>query len=237
MRQGVFLLLFVAMQLGLGWQMHKVRPALAIVEVPPHEVVARLQAFNDGQWQFRLLGMQLQNTGDTFGRFTGLRKYDYQKLGMWLALLDRFDDRSDWMPSLASYYYGMTPKTEDVPVIVAYLERHADRYPGLKWWWYAQGTYLANHKMKDKDTALRLAYKLSEAPAEKPLWARQMPAFIHEQRGELEDARKLVEAMAAEFDTLSEGEKKFIVYFLKERLGELEAARKEGDAFESRMGL
>lgn len=218
-RQSVFLIAVLAIQLAFTYSIINVRPSLSIIEEPPSSLAVKVTALGDEQFMFRVMALQLQNSGDSFGRFTSLRQYDYSKLGHWFLRLDELDARSDWIPSLASYYYGMTPRSEDTIHVVDYLEQHADRDPAKKWWWYAQATYIANHKLNDKDLALKLAYKLADAPnPKKPIWAREMPAFIHEQRGELEDSYRLIKAIAAEHDSLSISEQKFIDYFLRERL-------------------
>jgi hypothetical protein len=228
------LLVALAMQIYVSGLLHDTRPTLTIVEEPPTRNAVELMALGDDSFYFRILALELQNSGDSYGRFTALRYYDYARLSRWFALLDTLDARSNIVPTLASYYYALTPNVKDIAAVVQYLEEHADTNPATKWWWYAQATYLANHKLKDTDHALRLAYKLSESPAKMPMWAKQMPAFIHEQRGELEDSYRFMQAIADEFDSLSNAEKNFIVYFMKERMAALEEAQVTAEALEKR---
>ena len=51
-----------------------------------------------------------------------------------------------------------------------------------------------------------------------PMWARQMPAFIHEQLGERESAKKIIADIMDNFDDFAPGEINFMEYFLRERL-------------------
>jgi hypothetical protein len=85
-----------------------------------------------------------------------------------------------------------------------------------------QAVYLANHKLKDKDWALELAYKLASTPRnDVPLWVKQMPAFIHEQRGEEEQALHIIGDILNNIDHIDQGELNFMAYFVKDRLNQL----------------
>lgn len=229
-RKIALLLAVVTAQIGFAYSIRNIRPELTVLEEPPSHEAMKITSLGDEEFYFRILGLELQNAGDTFGRFTSLMKYDYARLERWFFRLDELDSNSDWAPSLAGYYYSMTPKAADNIHIVNYLEKHADLNPGKNWWWYAEATYIANHKLNDKDRALELAYKLADAPnPDKPIWAREMPAFIHEQRGELEDSYRMIKSIAAEYDKLSPSEQKFISYFLKERLKAVKDAQKAAE--------
>lgn len=228
-REVVLFLICLAAQAGFAWVMRDVRPVLAIMELPPTVAAMKLNAAGDEQFAFRMLGVEVQNAGDTFGRVTPLKDYDYARLEQWLLRMDELDARSDWMPTLAGNYFSMTQKTDDLRYIVDYLDRHASRDPAKKWWWFMQATYLANHRLKDQDLALKMAQKLHDAPAPgKPLWANEMVAFIHEQRGEYAEALGIVGAILKESDKLSEGEMNFIRYFIEERIGMLKEAEARG---------
>jgi hypothetical protein len=126
---------------------------------------------------------------------------------------------SNITPSMAGYLFGQSQEPlRDVPYIVRYLESHYDRDPKTKWWWLSQAIYLANHKLNDKDLALRLAYKLGTTEADVPLWARQMPAFILEQRGEREEALLIIQNILKTYKDIPEGELRFMNIFIKDRL-------------------
>lgn len=205
------------------WQFtHHIRPDMSIVPPVPGAAEVKALAFGDEQFYFRRLAFEIQNSGDTFGRFTALKEYDYSKLYLWFKLLDTLDPVSNFIPALASYYYSQTQHTPDVRYIVNYLEQHADYDPPKKWWWMAQAVYIANQKLKDKRLALRLAYKLAAIPGDLPIWARQMPAFIHADLGEREAALAIILAISQSAKDLTPGEINFMNYFIKERLGYLE---------------
>ncbi len=201
------------------------KPELAIVMPPPTARTVKAIAFGDEQFYFRMLSFLLQNAGDTYGRATPLKDYDYTVLYAWWLLLDALDAQSNIIPALASYYYSASQESlRDVPYVVRYLEQHADRYPAVKWWWYAQAAYLARHKLHDMDLALRLANKLANIPKEvkMPLWARQMPAFIHEAKGELEEAYIIIRDILDNYQDIPEGEINYMLYFIKDRVKKFE---------------
>jgi hypothetical protein len=214
--------LFLVAQILLWTQTKSHKPNLAIVPDVPSELSIKAMSLGDEQFYFRTLAFQLQNAGDTFGRFTALRDYNYNQLYHWFTLLDTLDAKSNFVPSLAAYYYSQTQNTPDVKYVAQYLEETSMRDLYNKWWWMSQAVYLANYKLKDKDWALRLAYELASTPRNDiPIWAKQMPAFIHEQRGEEEQALQIISSIINNVDNIDQGELNFMAYFVKERLKKL----------------
>lgn len=221
-RSDIFVYVFLVLQITLWTQTKSYKPNLAIVpDVPSRESIKAI-SLGDEQFYFRTLAFKLQNAGDTFGRFTALKDYNYNKLYHWFTLLDTLDDKSHFVPSLAGYYYSQTQNIPDVKYVAKYLEETAEKDLYNKWWWMGQAVYLANHKLKDKEWALKLAYKLASTPRDDiPLWAKQMPAFIHEQRGEEEQAVRIISEILNNVDNIDEGELNFMSYFVKDRLKQL----------------
>lgn len=214
---------FLALQGAFWWHTHALRPALEIVPRPPGPAAVAALSLGDRQFLFRALALRLQHAGDTFGRNSPLKNYDYAALRDWFLLLDTLDGVSDLAPTLAAYYYSQTPKTDDIRYMTDYLQRHSMRDTERNWWWLTQAAYLANHKLGDKELALDIAEPLPRIKAA-PVWARQIPAFIHEQRGEVAEALAIMDGIkqSAGADELSERELRFMRYFVEERLGSLE---------------
>ncbi len=217
---GLLLIFFIA-QVVFWHQTRHSFPEMSIVpDVPAKEVVHAL-SLGDPQFYFRMLALQIQNAGDTYGRFTPLKEYDYSKLSKWFSLLDSLDDTSEYIPSIATYYYSQTQNTPDVRYIVDYLYEHAAHRPEekRKWWWLIQAIYLANHKLEDKALALKVGQPLLDAKGI-PLWARHYPAFIHEQGGEAKEALFVMEHVLKGYEeqTLSQEDFNFMKYFIEERL-------------------
>jgi hypothetical protein len=219
------LVLFLALQFGYWHQTRHIRPNMGIVpDVPGREAVHAL-TFGDDQFYFRLLAFRLQNSGDTFGRFTSLRYYDFNKLYHWFNLLDELDARSNMIAAMACYYFSQTQNVADVRYVVDYLYTHSTRDIGHKWWWLVQSIYLAQHKLKDMDLALKVASPLVNQ--EVPVWAQQMAAVVHEKRGEMDDALNIMMTIKENAEHIPEADLKYMTYFIEERLGKLGAMEKE----------
>ncbi len=212
--------LFVLLIQAAFWvSVKEYRPNMAIVPDVPTENGVKAASLGDEQLYFRILAFRLQNAGDTFGRVTPLKDYDFVELKRWFDLLDTLDSQSSFVPSLAGYYFGQTQYHPDARYVVDYLDSYASRDINKNWWWLGQAVYIANHKLEDKARALELAYKLASAQGEHiPLWTKQMPAFIHEQMGEKEAAYFIIKSLLDEKDKLSEGDINFMHYFIKDRL-------------------
>ena len=203
------------------WQYSKeIKPDLIIVPNVPNDKTVNILALGDRQFYFRNLAFKIQNAGDSWGRFTALKEYNYAKLQKWFYLLDTLDSTSNFVPSIASYYFSQTQKKSDTIYIVQYLKDHAAKDPRKKWWWLTQAVYIANHLLQDKKLALEIAYELNKVPNDvnMPLWARQMPAFIHEQLGEKEASKQIIIDILENFDNFTVGELNFMEYFIKDRI-------------------
>ena len=223
-------LFFLAANVALWSHLRPLRPDLGIVPSLPSPHMVKLFSFGDPELYFRLASFRLQNAGDTFGRYTAYRDYDYPLLEKWFLLLDDLNDISDVTPSMAGYLFSLSQEPKrDVPHIIRYLEQHYDRHPEKKWWWLSHAIYLANSRMHDKQEALRLAYKLGTTEADVPLWARQMPAFIHEQLGEKQHALAIIENILKTQKDIPDEELRFMNIFIKDRLSKL----KDEDATQS----
>ena len=221
-------LVFLLLQGGFWHHTRQIMPETGIVPEVPGEQTVRALALGDEQTFFRVLGLRIQNSGDTFGRFTALYKYDYNKLYHWFHLLGSLDSQSDYLATLASYYFSQTQNAADVRFMVDYLDEFTENRAREKWWWVAQASYLANHKMGDTTRALQLAERLRGVKGI-PMWAQQLPAFIHEQRGEFGAALGIIEEILKDPSQYSQGELNFMRYFIGERLGKLEEMKKELD--------
>lgn len=219
---GLWLLLFCQL---LFWRQTKdLHPEMGIVPaVPSHEAVQAL-SLGDNEWYFRWLALGLQNAGDSYGRFTALKDYDFSKLYQWFTLLDTLDSRSNMIPSLAAYYFSQTQRTQDVRYVVDYLYDHAMRDIAHKWWWLLQAMYLAQHKLNDMDLALKMAKPLVNKDV--PVWAQQMTAVMYEQRGEMEEALHIMETIRDNVKEIPASDLRYMEYFVKERLHKLDAFNK-----------
>lgn len=219
------LIALVAAQMHYAHETRKIRPVLEIVPNVPGRQAVKALSFGDEQFYFRLLAMQLQNSGDTYGRFTSLRYYDYEKLYHWFVLLDSLDARSMMIPSIASYYYSQTQNTPDSRYVANYLYERAIKDVGKNWWWLVQALYIAMHKLNDLELALKITKPLMHESV--PVWAQQLVAIIHEKRGEMGDALKIMETIRDNATDLSPQDLEYMTYFVTERLKALDDQGKQ----------
>ncbi|NBX04027.1 MAG: hypothetical protein EBR02_08240, partial [Alphaproteobacteria bacterium] len=216
----VFLLLFLTLQLGFWFKTHHISPEMGVVPDVPGKQAVKALSFGDEGFYFRVLALDIQNAGDTYGRFTALRFYDFNKLYQWFTLLDTLDAKSDMMPAMASYYFSQTQNTADVRYVADYLYEHGSRDVEHKWWWLMQAIYLGMHKLNDNDFAAKAADKLVNANV--PIFAQQMAAVVYEKRGEMDDALRIMETIRDNATTIPDRDLKYMTYFVKERLKRLE---------------
>jgi hypothetical protein len=219
-RRGLVVLLAALVAHGaLAWHHRPLQAGWPGVPSPPTEALAPLLTLGDDQLFYRIAAFGLQNMGDGGGRATPLAHHDYGRLEAWLRLLDRLDPQADYAPTLAGYYFGQSPKPDDLRRIVAYLTAVGARDPARHWRWLAHAVYLARHRLHDVDLALAVARHLAGlAGTEAPLWVRQMPAFVLADVGEREAARDLLETILATDRNLSAGEIVFMRHFIDQRL-------------------
>jgi len=181
---------------------------------PPTIRAAKTIALGDDAWCYRLLAYPLQHAGDHFGTFMPLKLYDYKKLHTWFTLLDKLDATSHYVPAIAADYYSQSPNIEDVRYVVDYLSTHKTTNPG-HWWWMSKAVYLATYRLHDSSLALTLAYKLAAINDKTmPLWAKQLPAFIHVLRGENNQAAHVMHALLQQKNTASQSERLWMQHWL-----------------------
>jgi hypothetical protein len=213
-------IVFLCIQAVFVWaSMHRI-PDLGIVPEPASAEELQLLSFGDSQLLFRIMGFRLNNTGDTFGRFSKLSEYNMENIHHWFSKLDALDGRANHLPAMAAYYFSQTQNKPDVIHLVDYLYEHSYHRPQEKWWWLTQAVYMAIHKLKDDTLALKIAKPL-EGVKGIPYWAQQMPAFVHEKRGEFEDASIIMQNILKDDPNLTQGELNYIQYFMEDRLKRL----------------
>ncbi len=223
-----FVILLFIFQLMFWTKTENIKPNLGIIPEVPTLSTVKAFSFGDEQFFFRYKGLRIQNAGDNFGRFSPLKDYDYEKLSQWFYLLDGLDDKSNYIPSLAAYYYSLTQNHQDVIYLINYLNDHADKDPKEKWWWYYQAMYLANSVYKDKDLALEMAKKLQEnAPDNAPIWTKQMYAILLSDKGEKCESIRVIAGILEEYEkegsekSITDNDLNFMRFFIEQRMEEL----------------
>jgi hypothetical protein len=201
------------------------KPNLKVIPPIESEQVGRLLSFGDSYFYHRYKSFVLQNAGDEYGRVTPLKNYDYSLLYKWFTHLDKFNWQSNYLPSLASYYFsGSQEPKRDLPFIISYLRAHSEKDLLKKWWWQGQAFSFAKHRLKDSKLALEIAKPLSQLPEREdiPMWVYQLSAFALEDLGEDQQACQTILSIIQNFKKLSKEEINYIYYFLEERMRVIE---------------
>ncbi len=191
----LYALLFLMLGLSfLTWKStNEMQARWANVPPTPKPAFASSIGLGDVQFAYRIYALALQNSGNTGGRFVALKDYNYERLGRWFFLQNGLDPKSDFIPVIAAYYFSASQDPSKLRPVIEYLGFAGNSAEGEKWRWLAQAVYLARFKLKDTELALNLAYKLAalENP-DLPMWARQMPANVLNQRGEKQAALEII---------------------------------------------
>ncbi len=174
----------------------------------PKKCFASVYGLGDKEFAYRINSLMLQNLGDTGGRVTALKDYDYNKLTDWFFLQDKLDSVSDYIPFLASFYFSGSQDPEKFRPVLEYLKMVGTRPYGTKWKWLVQGIFFARHKLNDLDKALELANLLAKTKnTDVPAWVREMPAFVLNEKGNKREAYGLLVAtLKANMDKMSKEE-------------------------------
>ena len=212
-------LISLSLQAAFWWQTRHLQAGWDGVPPAPSSQVAKALALGDGEFLYRAMSFVLQNMGDEGGVVTPLKDYDYQRLGQWFRLLDKFNPKSEFLPVLVGYYFSQSQNRDDVRVVISFLAHIAIRDPERNWRWMAHAIYLARHRVKDTNLALSLAHRMAAMKSPGiPIWAQQMPAFVLADVGEKEAARDLMEAILDSEKDLDAEERDFMLDFIENRL-------------------
>lgn len=197
-----------------------IKPHWEQVPPVPQQKYAAVSTLGDAQMAFRAAGVMLQNFGDTGGRSTATKDYDFDRLSAWFYFLDRLDPHSNFIPMLAAFYYGASQEPEKLDPVIDYLKTVGLREGDEKWRWLLQATYLARFRQKDTDKALELAELLANHPNEdRPHWSYQMPVFVLQEMGDKEAAYNLIiNLLKDKAEDLHPTEVNFMLYHLCERI-------------------
>lgn len=189
----VALMLALAVNFSFWLSVRGVRREWGNVSRAPHEAFSAIYGVGDKSFSYRINGLMLQNSGDSGGRVSALKDYDYERLKEWFFLQDKLDPVSDFMPYLAAYYFGGVQEPEKYRPVLDYLEMVGARPEGIKWRWLVHAVFFARHKLKDLEKSLALAQVLSSNESvNAPSWIHQMPAFVLSAKGDKKESYALL---------------------------------------------
>lgn len=186
---GIILILNVAV-----WYSSSSRlPRWANVPPAPSEVGATASFLGDEELAYRSIAITLQSFGNATGQVMALKDYHYKNLGTWFDLGDSLNQKSNYVPFLAGYYFAGNQDPSKLMPVINYLRRVGAYSDEDKWRYLGQAVYLARHKMKNMPLAMELAKELAATyKTGMPAWVIQMPAIVASGMGEQEMAYNLM---------------------------------------------
>lgn len=193
----------------------------------PSMLTASGYGLGDPQFAYRIMGLMLQNLGDTGGRAPPLNSYNYDELVKWFFMASRLDSQSNFIPFLAAYYYGAATDKDKLRTLLTYLYEAGQKPGGERWRWLGHGTFIARYQVEDLDLAMKFAQRLASLDEpDMPVWTSQLPVFILSARGDRDEALSLMlEILKSSADRVHPNEVNFMREYICTRLLTAEEAQ------------
>ncbi|MDH5723101.1 MAG: hypothetical protein OEY94_07250 [Alphaproteobacteria bacterium] len=227
----VVFILKLALAINIAFWLYSRNIKSEWLNVPPapDKKYAASYGIGDGQFAYRVIGLMIQNFGDSGGRATALKVYNYNHLTHWFYVEDALDPVSNFSPYLAAYYFSALQEPEKYRPVLSYLRDVGIRAEGEKWRFLVQAVVVARKIMGDLDTSLSLANELANHPKKDiPVFTKQMPAFVLREKGDKELAYTImVEILKSSADKLRAEEVNQMVYHICNQILSEEEAKKD----------
>jgi len=226
--RSVLLALALALAAQLGW--HALAPAPSwraqSLPTPPDVSVLRLAAF--GEPTVLAVGgvLWLQFFDEQPGYSIPYRELDYDRLRGWLERWLALSPQSDYPLLMAVRLYGQVADPARQRIMLEFAHDAFLQQPHSRWRWVAEAAIIAEHRLEDRQLALRYARALAEntRAGEVPHWARDLQILLLEDMGALETARILIGGLLAAGEIEDPRE----IRFLERRLEALERRIEQG---------
>ena len=192
-------LLLGALALQIGWHALAPQPTAQARNLPraPSAVVLQTASLGDPIALAKVLMLWLQAYDNQPGVSIPFLDLDYRRVTGWLDRILTLDPAGQYPLLAASRLYGAVPEPRKQRQMLDFVHKKFLEDPDRRWPWLAHAAILARHRLKDLPRALKYAQAIREWATgdQVPVWARQMPALVLEQTGELEAARVLIGAL------------------------------------------
>jgi hypothetical protein len=216
----------LALQIGLHAAMPEPQAKALDLTPPPATSLLRLASLGEPIALAKFLMLQLQAFDYQSGSKIPYKNLDYARVEAWLSRILELDPGGQYPLMAASRLYAEVPDEARQRSMLDFVYRQYLADPNRRWPWLAQAAFLAKHRLKDMDLALKYASALQEYTTAKdvPAWATTMEIFIREDMNELETARVMIGGLLASGKITDAAELKF----LDGRLHEIEERLKAG---------
>jgi len=193
---------------------------------PPSATLLRLASLGEPIALAKILMLQLQAFDYQSGTKIPYKDLDYTRLEAWLSRILELDPAAQYPLLAAARLYAEVPREAKQRSMMDFIYRQYLLDPNRRWPWLAHATFLAKHRLKDMDLALKYAAALQKYTTAKdvPAWVTTMEIFIREDMNELETARMMIGGLLASGRITDRAE----LSFLESRLREMEERLNQG---------
>lgn len=207
---------FVFLQILLSLGVRPERAQWGNVPDAPNMVAYQSSFLGDSSLAHRMVGMLLQNFGGSGGRVESIHEYDMHKVAQWLALGFELEERSNYLPFLAAYYFGATETKSELEPLIDFLAEVGRYDDDDNWRWLSNAVYLARFRAENFEKAVVLADELATMyKPGRPALIAQMPAFIQLQIGDKDAAYAIMlELIKESSETMHPNEVNFMVDYI-----------------------
>lgn len=215
-----------ALQVGLHAALARPQAKAPDLLPPPAGSMLRLASMGEPIALAKILMLQLQAFDYQSGSKVPYKDLDYARVEDWLARILELDPAGQYPLLAASRLYAEVPDEARQRSMLDFVYRQYLLDPNRRWPWLAHAAFLAKHRLKDMNLALKYAAALREYTTARdvPAWATTMEIFIREDLNELETARVMIGGMLASGRITDPGE----IKFLDGKLREIEERLKSG---------
>ena len=216
----------LALQIGLHAVAPPPRAQAQDLTQPPATSLLRFASLGEPIALAKILMLQLQAFDYQSGTKIPYKDLDYARLEAWLSRILDLDPAGQYPLQAAARLYAEVPREAKQRSMMDFIYRQFFLDPNRRWPWLAHVAFLAKHRLKDMDLALKYAAALQKYTTAKdvPAWVTTMEIFIREDMNELDTARMMIGGLLASGKITDRGE----LNFLNGRLLEIEERLKQG---------
>ena len=219
----VLAVLIASLVIQVCWSYAQPRTAATAEALPnaPDTRLLRLYGLGEPDTLAKILMLWLQAFDNQPGVSIPFARLDYARVVNWLDALLDLDNRFQYPLLSASRVYTETPDDAGKRQMLEFVHRRFLDDPNRRWPWMAHAVYVAKHRIKDLQLALKYANALRRnvSSAAAPPWATQMEIFVLEDLGEIESARIIIGGLLASGRLAGNDNE---LQFLKSKLAELQ---------------
>ena len=197
----VLAVLMASLAMQVCWSYARPQAAATAEALPdaPDTRLLHLYGLGEPDTLAKILMLWLQSFDNQPGVSIPFARLDYARVVNWLDALLGLDRRFQYPLLSASRVYTETPDDAKKQQMLEFVHRRFLDDPDRRWPWMAHGVYVAKHRIRDLQLALKYAtaLRLNVGSNAAPPWVTQMEIFVLEDLGEIESAQIIIGGLLA----------------------------------------